>query len=36
MKENEVNQDSSDEDDNKSKFPDTQIKIDVSGPKYVI
>ncbi|XP_029046457.2 nuclear export mediator factor NEMF homolog [Osmia bicornis bicornis] len=33
MKENDVNQDSSDEDDNRSKFPDTQIKIDVSGPK---
>ncbi|CAK9822472.1 Ribosome quality control complex subunit NEMF homolog [Anthophora retusa] len=32
MEEN-INQDTSDEDDNSSLFPDTQIKIDVSGSK---
>ncbi|XP_017753670.1 PREDICTED: nuclear export mediator factor NEMF homolog [Eufriesea mexicana] len=33
IEENNVNQDTSDEEDNLSQFPDTQIKIDVSGSK---
>ncbi|CAL7949854.1 unnamed protein product [Xylocopa violacea] len=33
MEKNNVNQDASDEEDNPSQFPDTQIKIDLSGSK---
>lgn len=31
--ERSVDQDVSDEDDNQSRFPDTKIKIDLSGSK---
>lgn len=33
MEENNVNQDVSDEENNVVQFPDTQIRIDVSGSK---
>lgn len=33
MVENNVNQDVSDEENNLAQFPDTQIRIDVSGSK---